>query len=55
VSYQTGCILILIGLLAVCAIGVWLDYRRNRALFVRYRDINQPGCFMVGRDCKGRQ
>ena len=51
-SYATGGILILLGLLAVCALGIYLDYRRNRKLFIRYQDINQPGAFMVGRSVK---
>jgi hypothetical protein len=45
--------LILVGLGFALTIGVvlYVEARRQNEV-IKYHKVNQPGCFMVGKDCK---
>jgi hypothetical protein len=42
----------LVGLLAIGAWLLWEIHLTKRPPFVKYRDVNAPGCFQVGKDVK---
>jgi hypothetical protein len=49
-GWQAG--LLMVGVIFVALIGISLKLAKYRNPVIRYRDINQPGAFMVGKDVK---
>jgi hypothetical protein len=48
-----GSSLCLVGLGFVLLIGVLLYVEaRQQNKVIKYHKVNQPGCFMIGKDCK---
>ena len=46
--------LVLVCLLAAGLIGLvlYIEARRQNRQVIKYRDVNQPGCFQIGKDIK---
>jgi len=48
----TVALYICLPLIGLCAIWCWVEGRRSNPPVIKYRDINAPGAFMVGKDLK---